>query len=122
MALVSNFVPFGFAFVDLQIGTAKTQETYEFTLPNNLDLNSDAVLTMVIDVNSPNGLRWNASFNGRTNTLFEFTHNDDRFCSIHEALSGSNLQVGANTVTVSVVDGTGQLRVRDLVLHHRVNV
>jgi hypothetical protein len=119
MPTVGDYVTFGDADVVLQIG-ADIDNTYTVTLPSNLNRNSTAIMTLQMEAESPNNLRWNMAVNGTT--LRTFTHNTDRFGTIQEVFSGSPLNVGANTVTVTVLSGQGRLRVSDFALHHQVDV
>jgi hypothetical protein len=69
---------------------------------------------------NPNNLKWKFDVNGTE--VANFTHGSDRFCSLHEVVSGNILKVGSNTATVKVLSGSGQIKVSDVVLHFQATV
>ena len=119
MATVADYVTFGDDVVTLQVGS-DIDNTFNISLPTNLNRDSNAIMTLKMEAESPKNLQWNAAVNGTE--LFNLTHNQDRFGAVQEVFSGSILKAGNNTVTVKVLGGSGRLKVSDFALHHQVNV
>jgi hypothetical protein len=120
MATVGDFVTFGDNPVILKIG-ADVDRTYSITLPNNLNRNQNAVIAWRFEAEAnPSSLNWKMEINGTQ--IVSFTHNEDRFCALQEVFSGSILNSGANNVTVTVLGGTGQIKVSDYTVHFQVDV
>jgi hypothetical protein len=120
MATISDYAVLSDGTVTLKIG-GDIDHTFAFSLPANLSVASSSVLAWRFEAESnPNNLKWKFDINGTD--VISFTHNSDRFCSLHEVVAGNILKVGSNTATVRVLSGSGQIRVSDAVLHFQATV
>jgi hypothetical protein len=107
----------------LQIG-GDIDETYTFSLPSNL-INSAgatnrAFITVQLEVEVPNALKWKMEINGTE--ILNLTHNLDRFGTLQEVFGAQFLKTGSNSAKVQVVSGQGRLELADIVLHFQVEV
>jgi hypothetical protein len=122
MANVSDYVVVQDGTTTLEIG-ANPNETLSFAIPANVDLGQKAVVTWRFEAEgSPNNLAWNMNLNGRTTNVVNLTHSQDRFAALQEVVSGSDLNVGNNDLTVTVTGGTGRIKISDIVVHYRATV
>ena len=120
MATISDYSVLSDGTVTLKIGS-DIDHSFPFSLPANLSVGSRAILGWRFEAESnPNNLKWKVDINGTD--IASFTHNSDRFCSLHEVVSGNILKQGSNTATVRVLGGSGQIKVSDLVLHFQATV
>ena len=104
----------------LQIG-GDIDQTYTFSVPSNINTAQSAIATWRFEAEgSPQNLAWNIAVNGTQ--LASFTHSSDRFAALQEVFSGSVLQSGNNTATVTVTGGQGRIRFSDFVVHYQVTV
>ncbi len=89
-----------------------------FFLPGSAALDGRAVLTLQMEAEDPDNLRWDFRINGTQ--VAGFTHNTDRFCAIQEVVEADVLRSGGNSpneARIRVEGGQGTLKVSDVVLY-----
>ena len=120
MATIGDYAVLSDGTVTLRIG-GDIDNTFSFSLPTNLSVASSSVLSWRFEAeNNPDNLKWKFDINGTD--VVSFTHNSDRFCSLHEVVGGNILKQGSNTATVRVLSGQGQIKVSDVVLQFQATV
>lgn len=119
MPTISDYVVLADGQTALKIG-GDIDQTFNFTVPSNVNRNQQAVLTLQMEAENPSALKWKMDINGTD--VMSFTHGQDRFCAIQEVFGGIHLNSGANTATVRVISGGGTLKVSDIVVHFQANI
>lgn len=120
MPTVSDYVVVADSTSTLEIG-GDIDASYTFSVPSNIDTTKSAIATWRLEAeNSPDNLAWNLAVNGTQ--VVSFTHGADRFAGLQEVFSGSVLQSGSNSATVTVTGGDGRIRFSDFVVHFQVTV
>jgi hypothetical protein len=121
MATIGDYVVLSDSQVVLHSG-GDIDHDFPFSIPNNIDKDQQSILTLQFQADSnPNNLQWKMNVNGTQ--VASFTHNAFVFTAIQEVFGSGILNTGANNkVTVTVLGGTGNVKVSDMVIHFQANV
>lgn len=119
MPTVSDYVVLADAVTTLRIG-GDIDQTYQFSIPSNLNTGRQAIAAWQLEVEDPNDLLWRMTVNGTE--IIRFTHGINRFGAVQEVFGGTVLRVGANQAQVTVLSGQGQIKISDVVIHYKADV
>jgi hypothetical protein len=120
MQTIGDYVMLQDQPVSLKIG-GDIDHTFPFTIPNNINKSQYAILTLQLQADgNPHNLQWKIDINGEQ--VQSLTHDTFTFTAIQEVFRSEILNSGSNNATVTVLGGTGNLKVSDIVIHFQANV
>jgi hypothetical protein len=99
-------------------GTNFVRQT--FTLPSNIVPEQHGILMYRVEAEDPDDLRYTLSLNDHE--VVTFTHDTDRFGTVHEVIDPNVLHNGENRFAAVATAGSGTIKISDVVVHFQVTI